>query len=82
MLHVSLFLLRYPFASGVYPDALDAIRRSRTRGRTVILADGVVVFQPRKIERSGLWAAVGDVLVYIHKGAMLDDVAERYPAQR
>ena len=57
--------------------------RSSQRGRTVILSDGDVVFQPRKIERSGLWAAVdGEVLIYIHKEQMLDDVERRYPARR
>jgi FMN phosphatase YigB (HAD superfamily) len=67
----------------LYPRALDAIRRLRTWGPTVILSDGDVVFQPRKIERSGLWAAVeGRVLIYIHKEEMLDAVAERYPARR
>ena len=65
------------------PWALDAVRHLRTLGRTVILSDGDVVFQPRKIERSGLWAAVdGEVLIYIHKEQMLDDVERRYPAQR
>ena len=83
VLQISLFLLHYPFASRVYPGAFDAIRHLRTRGRTVILSDGDVVFQPRKIERSGLWAAMdGDVLIYIHKEQMLDDVERRYPARR
>jgi FMN phosphatase YigB (HAD superfamily) len=83
ILWMSLFLLHYPFASRVYPGALDAIRRLRAHGPTVILSDGDAVFQPRKIERSGLWAAVeGEVLVYIHKERMLDDVAQRYPARR
>ena len=83
MLQISLFLLHYPFASRLYPGALDAIRALRARGRTVILSDGDVVFQPRKIERSGLWAAVeGEVLIYIHKEQMLDDVEHRYPARR
>jgi FMN phosphatase YigB (HAD superfamily) len=83
VLRVSLFLLHYPFSSRVYPGALDVIRALGTRGRTVILSDGDVVFQPRKIERSGLWAAVaGEVLVYIHKEQMLDDVEHRYPARR
>ena len=58
-------------------------RRLRARGPVVILSDGDVVFQPRKIERSGLWAAVeGRVLIYIHKEEMLDDVEQRYPARR
>ena len=48
-----------------------------------ILSDGDVVFQPRKIERSGLWGAVeGNVLIYIHKEHMLEDVERRYPAER
>jgi FMN phosphatase YigB (HAD superfamily) len=83
VLQISLFLLHYPFASRLYPGALDAVRSLRARGRTVILSDGDVVFQPRKIERSGLWEAVeGEVLVYIHKEQMLDDVERRYPARR
>jgi FMN phosphatase YigB (HAD superfamily) len=80
---ISSFLVDYPFASRLYPGALDAIRRLRALGLTVILSDGDVVFQPRKVERSGLWAAVeGRVLIYIHKEQMLDAVAERYPARR
>jgi FMN phosphatase YigB (HAD superfamily) len=83
VLQISLFLLHYPFASRVYPGAFDAIRAVKARGRTAILSDGDVVFQPRKVERSGLWAAVdGEVLVYIHKERMLDDVERRYPARR
>jgi FMN phosphatase YigB (HAD superfamily) len=83
VVRLSLFLLHYPFASRVYPAAFDAIHALKARGRTVILSDGDVVFQPRKIERSGLWAAVdGEVLIYIHKEQMLDDVERRYPARR
>src|SRR4249919_1941615 len=83
VLQISLFLLHYPFATRVYPGALDVINDLRARGRTAILSDGDVVFQPRKIERSGLWAAVeGEVLIYIHKEQMLDDVEHRYPARR
>ena len=82
VLQISLFLLHYPFTTRLYPGALDVIRGLRARGRTAILSDGDVVFQPRKIERSGLWAAVeGEVLVYIHKEQMLDDVERRYPAR-
>lgn len=82
LLLMSSFLVDYPFASRLYPGALDVIRRLRAGGLTVILSDGDVVFQPRKIERSGLWAAVeGRVLIYIHKERMLDAVAERYPAR-
>ena len=58
LLLTSSFLLDYPFASRLYPGALDALRHLRTWGLTVILSDGDVVFQPRKIQRSGLWTAV------------------------
>jgi FMN phosphatase YigB (HAD superfamily) len=83
LLRISLFLLHYPFATRVYPGAFDVIRHLRQRGPVVILTDGDVVFQPRKIERSGLWgAAAGEVLIYVHKEEMLDDVERRYPARR
>ena len=83
LLEISLFLLAYPFAARVYPGAFDVIRHLRSRGLVVVLSDGDVVFQPRKVERSGLWAAVdGRVLIYIHKEQMLDDVERRFPAER
>jgi len=79
----SLFLLRYPFAERLYPGTLDLIASLQHRGAVAILSDGDVVFQPRKIDTSGLWAAVGGrVLVYIHKEQMLDDIERRYPAKR
>jgi FMN phosphatase YigB (HAD superfamily) len=66
----------------LYPGALDVIEHLRPLGPTVILSDGDVVFQPRKVQRSGLWDAVkGRVLIYIHKERMLNDVERRYPAQ-
>jgi FMN phosphatase YigB (HAD superfamily) len=83
LLNVSSYLLEYPFADRVYPGAMDLIQRLRRRGRTVILSDGDVVFQPRKVVRSGLWEAVdGHVLIYVHKEEMLEDVEQRYPAER
>jgi FMN phosphatase YigB (HAD superfamily) len=76
------FLVDYPFANRLYPGALDVLERFRAWGRTVILSDGDVVFQPRKVERSGIFEAVeGQVLIYIHKEEALDDVERRYPAQ-
>ncbi len=82
LLEISLYLVDYPFAERLYPGALEVVRHLRTLGRTVILSDGDVVFQPRKVERSGLWEAVeGHVLIYVHKEEMLEDVAERYPAR-
>ena len=82
LLLMSSFLVDYPFADRLYPSAFDAIAHLRRFGLPVILSDGDVVFQPRKIQRSGLWDAVdGRVLIYIHKEQMLDDVRERYPAR-
>ncbi|MHB9090440.1 MAG: HAD family hydrolase [Chloroflexota bacterium] len=81
LLASSLYLLDYPFADRLYPGALDLVQRLASWGPTVILSDGDVVFQPRKVERSGLWQAVeGRVLIYIHKEQVLDDVEARYPA--
>ena len=61
--------------TGCIPGALDAIDHSKRLGPTVILSDGDVVFQPRKVERSGLFEAVeGRVLIYIHKELELADV--------
>jgi FMN phosphatase YigB (HAD superfamily) len=83
LLRVSFFLLDYPFATRLYPGALAALERCRALGPTVILSDGDVVFQPRKVQRSGLWDAVEQrVLIYLHKEQMLADVEERYPAER
>ncbi|MHB1863662.1 MAG: HAD family hydrolase [Gemmatimonadaceae bacterium] len=77
------YLLDYPFARQVYPGALDVIRQLSTLGPTVILSDGDVVFQPRKVQHSGLWEAVdGRVLIAIHKERTLAAVAARYPARR
>jgi FMN phosphatase YigB (HAD superfamily) len=79
---MSCFLVDYPFADRVYPGSLEVIEHFGKLGPTVILSDGDVVFQPRKIQRSGLWDAVGGrVLIYIHKESMLDDVEQRYPAR-
>jgi FMN phosphatase YigB (HAD superfamily) len=83
LLSMSPFLIDYPFANRIFPGALDVLERFATLGRTVILSDGDVVFQPRKIERSGIAQAVDfHVLIYIHKDQSLDDVERRYPAGR
>jgi FMN phosphatase YigB (HAD superfamily) len=82
LLTVSAFLVNYPFANRLFPNALDVLDMCRAWGPTVILSDGDVVFQPRKIERSALWDTVeGHVLIYIHKEHELDDVERRYPAE-
>jgi FMN phosphatase YigB (HAD superfamily) len=80
---VSAFLIDYPFAERLYPGALDVVARLGEFGSTVILSDGDVVLQPRKIERSGLGDAVsGRVLICIHKEAALAAVQRLYPARR
>ncbi len=82
LLALSSFLINYPFADRLFPGALDVLRHLAAFGPAVILTDGDVVFQPRKIARSGLGAAAGDrILVYIHKEQELDDVAQRFPAE-
>jgi FMN phosphatase YigB (HAD superfamily) len=82
LLLMSSYLVDYPFADRLYDGALAALAHLRRLGAPVILSDGDVVFQPRKIQRSGLWEAVdGHVLIYIHKEQMLDAVAQRYPAR-
>ena len=79
---MSAFLIDYPFADLIYPGALNAVAHLRQWGRTVILSDGDAVFQPRKIQRSGLWQVVeGRVLIYVHKEQMLDDVTRLYPSR-
>ena len=82
LLELSYFLLDYPFADRLYPGALDVLARLGAWGPTVILSDGDVVFQPHKVQRSGLFEAVhGRVLIYIHKEEQLDDVEKKYPAR-
>ncbi len=82
LLTVSHFLINYPFANRLYPDSLDVLEFVQQWGPAVILSDGDVVFQPRKVDRAGLVEAVdGRVLIYVHKEMELDDVAQRYPAE-
>ena len=79
---LSSFMLEYPFADRLYPRALEAIAHLNTLGLAVILSDGDAIFQPRKVERSGLWNAVqGRVLIYVHKELSLDAMRRRYPAR-
>jgi FMN phosphatase YigB (HAD superfamily) len=81
VLRMSNWLVDYPFADRLYPGALDAVKHVQQWGPAVILSDGDAVFQPRKVERSGLWQAVDDhVLIYIHKERELKYVERLYPA--
>ncbi len=82
LLIVSRFLVNYPFANRLFPNALDVVERAQQWGPAVILSDGDVVFQPRKVERSGLLEAVaGNALIYVHKEQELEDVEQRFPAE-
>jgi FMN phosphatase YigB (HAD superfamily) len=82
LMSMSPYLVDYPFANRLYPGALDVLEQLCAWGPTVILSDGDVVFQPRKVQRSGIWESVdGHVLIYIHKEEMLGDVEKRYPAE-
>lgn len=82
-LQMSSFILDYPFADRLYPGAVRVIEHCSQWGPVVILSDGDGVFQPRKVQRSGLWEAVeGRVLIYLHKEWMWTHVRQRYPADR
>ena len=81
LLEVSYFIVNYPFANRLYPESLDAVEHVKQFGRAVILSDGDVVFQPRKVDRSGLYDDFeGHVLIYVHKELELEDVEAKYPA--
>jgi FMN phosphatase YigB (HAD superfamily) len=82
VLRMANWLADYPFAERLYPEAMDAVHHVAAWGPTVILSDGDAAFQPRKVERSGLWRAFRDnVLIYVHKEQALDDVERLYPAR-
>ena len=82
LLDMSQYLLEYPFATRLFPRALEAIAHLRTLGSPVVLSDGDIVYQPRKIQRSGIWEAVeGRVMIYVHKEKVLDHMQRRFPAE-
>ena len=81
---LSAFVTDFPYATLLYPGALAVLTRMRGLGRTVLLTDGDAVFQPRKLDRSGLAEAVGrhEVMICVHKDEELDSIARRCPAER
>ncbi|MBX3283193.1 MAG: HAD family hydrolase [Acidobacteria bacterium] len=82
VLSLSNYLINYPFANRLFPNSLDVLDKFKQIGPVVILTDGDAVFQPRKIERSGIGEAVeNNVLIYIHKEHELADIERRYPAE-
>lgn len=79
---ISSYFLDYDFKQRLYPKSLNVIKHLQSFGKVVILTDGDVVFQPRKILRSGLWNAVdSNVLIYIHKEDELKQIEKKYPAE-
>lgn len=81
LLQMSAYLLDFPFAQLLFPQALEAVARLRTLGVVIVLSDGDIVFQPRKVKRSGIWDAVsGEVLICLHKQHALEFMQRRYPA--
>ena len=83
LLEVSMFLVNYPFANRLFPSSLDAVEHVQAWGPAAILSDGDVVFQPLKVNRSGLFEVFGgNVLIYVHKERELADVERRFPADR
>ena len=81
VLQLSMFLLEYPFAERLYPQALAAVEHLSTLGQTVVLSDGDAIFQPRKIQHAGIWDAfAARVLIYMHKERKLDVMQRAYPA--
>ena len=82
LLEASRFLVDYPFANRLYPNSLDAVEHVKQWGPAVILSDWDVVFQPRKVDRSGLFEAFGGaVLIYVHKEQEMEEIQRRYPAE-
>jgi FMN phosphatase YigB (HAD superfamily) len=82
VLRIANWLTDYPFHERLYPNAIAVVKAAQSIGATVILSDGDAVFQPRKVERSGLWPVFGDnVLIYVHKELELADVENHFPAR-
>ena len=82
ILRIANWLADYPFADRLYPHALNVVRHLGRHGVTAILSDGDAAFQPRKVDRAGLWSAFADnVLIYVHKERALEDVERLYPAR-
>ena len=82
VLRIANWLVDYPFQERLYPNAIEVVKAAKQSGITAILSDGDAEFQPRKIEKSGLWPVFGDnVLIYVHKELELADVETHFPAR-
>jgi FMN phosphatase YigB (HAD superfamily) len=82
VLRIANWLVDYPFQERLYPNAIEVVKAAQSVGTAAILSDGDAVFQPRKVEKSGLWPVFGDnVLIYVHKELELADVETHFPAR-
>ena len=82
LLRMANWLVDYPFHDRLYPHAISVVKAAQLVAPAVILSDGDAVFQPRKVELSGLWPVFGDnVLIYVHKELELADVERHFPAR-
>jgi FMN phosphatase YigB (HAD superfamily) len=79
---VEALIMDYPFERRLFPDTLETLRYLKTIGLPAIVSDGDSVYQPRKIEQSGLAEAVDwQVVVYAHKEDHLQEILERWPGR-
>ena len=82
LLEAAYCLTNYPFANRLFPNALDAVEHCQQWGPAAIMSDGDAVFQPRKVDRSGLREAFqNNVMIFVHKELELEYVQQRYPAE-
>ena len=68
--------------TSLYPRCLGRRTTHAQLGDHRHFSDGDAVFQPRKVERSGLWQLVENrVLIYVHREEELEDVERFFPAR-
>ncbi|WP_158744178.1 HAD family hydrolase [Acidisphaera sp. L21] len=80
---LSLFVVDFPYATLLYPGALELIAALRKLGRVVALTDGDAVFQPRKLQGAGLIEPLDrHIMICVHKEAEVAEIERRYPAER
>jgi FMN phosphatase YigB (HAD superfamily) len=78
---LAAYVIDYPYEKLLFPGALDVIARLGEAGQVVLLTDGDAVFQPLKLRRSGLAAAVAGAVIAIHKEQVLPEIESKFPAQ-
>jgi len=74
-------VMGFPYKDYLYPGAIDAVRKARSRGTVAVLSEGDATFQPHKIWRAGLDSEVdGNVLVFDRKLEHLAEMTAAFPA--